>query len=489
MPSGSPIVPIAADTQHRRSKHLDRSKRKDKWRVSGDIMVSPEVCMLEAEARGISFKKIPFTVSKIKLMSGVETNMADDRQNGQYKIVNLDVKRRGARQYLIKAIESGLALGIYTYKIRVPETDSAAFPSMCVPVSGVIDYYRRQKNCAFVTSGSLRKSAYLYQTSFLNPKEFTDENTLSVGFLDKVWRFCPEDEYSIVSGIVRSIRSKISLEPGVIESIELCLHEILDNVLIHSQPKDVDSQDIPCGYVMAQCHHDNSSIAFAVFDNGQGIPQSFSGSRYNPKTPEEAIELALSKNVTSGLGQGRGMWILASIVGQSGGQIEISSDKVRYTLRHSERSEGTAQPVFSKVGSEITGTTLVDFRLRTDRAIDIARALDGYYPTDLWLEDHEINDDVLLFSVRKESNGTGTRYAAKHFRNIVENSARQKEQRVTIDFSNTGIVSSSYADELIGALIEKYGFIGFIRRFDLINLTETNALIINEAITARIKQQ
>lgn len=405
--------------------------------------------------------------------------------NQPYKIITLDIARKGARQHVIKTVEEGLASGLNTFKIRIARPNSPAYPSMCVPIAGTFDYYRHEKNCVFISTGSMKSSPYLYKTHFLDPRSFDTSQAKAVDFLNCVWRFTPIDEFEIVSGIVRSIRSKRELEPGVIESIELCLHEIMDNVLNHSLP-DEDQSEIPLGYVMAQCHQESETVAFAVFDNGQGIPKSFERSKYQPKTAEEAIRLALSKNVTSGKGAGRGMWMLSSIVKSSRGMIEISSDRARYLLTHNEDNED-AEPVFSKIGAEINGTTSVDFRLRTNRQINIAQALDGHEPVDLWLQNHEIDEDTIVFNIEKESRGTGTRYAARELRNIVINASRQRGQRVILDFRDTSIVSSSYTDELIGKLIDEIGFVRFIDRFRLRNLSETNALIIDEALLSHFR--
>lgn len=392
-----------------------------------------------------------------------------------YKMINLNIARKGSRQHIIKIVEDGLESGFHVFKVRLSEPNPPAFPSSCVPIAGIIDYYKQERNCKFLTSNSVRNT-YLYRTCFMAPKTYSTASG-STDFLDRVWRFSPSDEYEIVSGIVHSIRCKIQMEPGVIESIELCLHEVMDNVLNHSIIND--EKEVPLGYVMAQCHQESSTVAFAVYDNGRGILRSFDGSDYNPETAEEAIQLALKKNVTNGRGAGRGMWMLSSIVAASKGLLEVSSDKAKYRLQHEAED---AIPVFSKIGSEIHGTTSVDFRLRTNSTIDIAKALDGHTPTDLWLEEHEQDDETIVFNVERESRGTGTRYAAKAFRTIALNASRQKAQRVVLDFSDTSIVSSSYADELIGKMIDELGFVQFIDRFSLRNVSRTNALIIDEAL-------
>lgn len=410
--------------------------------------------------------------------------MTSNSQIKPYSIVVLNINRKGAPQFLAKRIEEGLRKDISSFKIKIPPDAHAAYPSMCVPIAGVIDHYRRTAKCEFLSSTSLQSNKYLTRTSFMKPRLYDKQliaNHATFSFLDTVWRFTEEDQYEIVSGIIHSIRSKIVAKPGVIESIELCLNEITDNVLVHSSPSG--SNEKPAGFVMAQCHPGDSNIAIAVYDNGQGIYRSFMGSSHKPYSPEEAIRLALTRNVTSGAGQGRGMWMLSSIVEWGKGFIEVNSGGARFLHEHQGKHEKA--PVTSKVSKEIEGTTLVDFRLSATQEIDIARALQGHEPTNLWMENHEDEKEHIHFYIKEESGGTGTRYAGKIFRHIVENTANQTNRKIILDFTDVNIVSSSYADELIGELLDKFGFISFNVRFALIGVTPLNAMIIEEAIKTR----
>lgn len=213
---------------------------------------------------------------------------------------------------------------------------------------------------------------------------------------------------------------------------------------------------------MAQCHLAESTVAIAVYDNGQGIYRSFEKSPYKPSSPVEAITLALSRDVTSGAGQGRGMWMLSSIVEYGKGSIEVNSGGARFLHEHTGAHKKV--PVTSKVSSEIDGTTLVDFRLSTQNEIDVATALHGYTPTNLWLENREdAQTEHAVLCVKTDSNGTGTRHAGKDFRTIVENTINQSRHKVVLDFTGIDVVSSSYADELLGSLVEKHGFVSFDR--------------------------
>lgn len=401
-----------------------------------------------------------------------------------YKVISLDIARKGARQYVVQSVECGLREGLSTFKLRIAKPHVPAFPGMCVPIAGVIDYYTQEKGCRFLPSKSVRQHGYLYNTSFLAPKQLKSLDKSPSSFLDCVWKFTWDDEYEIVTGIVQSLREKMVFKSGMLEGIELCLHEIMDNVLNHSVAFEAQSKT-PVGYVMVQCSADAKSVSLAVYDNGQGILKSFESSGYNPKTNEEAIELALQKNVTSGSGAGRGMWMLARVVELCGGSLEVSSGPAKYLLKHVGTGEAP-YPKTAAIGSDITGTTSVDFFLDASKGVDLVKAFEGYEPTNLWHEAHERNESTLVFDVSKESRGTGTRYDARKFRNVVRNAYEKRCQHVVLDFSSVKIMSFSYADELVARLIDDMGHVRFMQDFSLRNLSPLNIVIMDEALASHI---
>lgn len=418
-------------------------------------------------------------------MKPMSEHVEDDKTKKRpFKVITLDIVRKGARQYLVQSIESGLRAGLTVFKIRLKKADIPVFPSACVSIAGVMDFYAREKGCAFLSSGSVMRNGYLSRTGFLSPKCLSDFNSSrNSSFLDRVWKFTSDDEYNLVTGIIQSLREKVVFGPGTLEGVELCLHEVMDNVLNHSVPYELTDGQAPVGYVMVQCNAENGSLSLAVYDNGQGIWQSFAESDYTPTTHRDAIELALQKNVTGGHGAGRGMWMLARVVETCGGALEVSSGSAKYQLMHSVEREKVS-PSVVEIGSDIIGTTLVDFRLNTNKSIDLVAAFEGYEPTNLWHESHEQDDTTLVFDVAKESRGVGTRYDARRFRNVIRNAHEDKKQKVVLDFASVEVMSSSYADELLGCLIDDIGHVRFMEGFSLRNLSSLNTLIVDKALAS-----
>ena len=94
-----------------------------------------------------------------------------------------------------------------------------------------------------------------------------------------------------------------------------------------------------------------------------------------------------------------------------------------------------------------------------------------------------------LLSVSELAHGTGTRQSAIKLRNLILNSYFETKQRVIIDFTGVNLISSSFADELIGKIISEYGFMFFINTFQIIGASSINIRIINRSIEQRMAQK
>ena len=85
--------------------------------------------------------------------------------------------------------------------------------------------------------------------------------------------------------------------------------------------------------------------------------------------------------------------------------------------------------------------------------------------------------------------GTGTRIAAQKFKNKILNSFREERKKVVLDFQGINVVSSSYADELIGKIVAEKGFLYFLNYFELRNLSPFNMSVVNRSVEQRMAQK
>ena len=381
--------------------------------------------------------------------------------------------------YCINQIEYAIGRGITTIEIVAPK-GIKTYPNVCVPLAGILEWYEnRGMNINFFFAG---KNNYVQHTAINKPYVVEEEmKNINIRYpLDKVWKYStPEGVNALVTAIISALRESAVLETGVLTSTEWCLNEVMDNVLQHSEAK--------CGFVMGQLHKGKQRISICVFDMGIGIYNTLKNSKHLPRKPLDAITLALQERVTRDekVGQGNGMWGLSKIIEENDGSVRILSNGAFYEFRHGEVNTG--ENIALKVG-DYNNATLVDFQIDFSNKVDIAKALNGNKPSDFWVEEREIDDGVICFKVKDDSPGTGTRVAAKKFKNIIFNCLNEENKKIVLDFEGVNLVSSSYADELIGKIIAERGFTYFMKYFELNNLSATNTGVINRSVEQRMAQ-
>lgn len=356
---------------------------------------------------------------------------------------------------------------------------SRTYSNVCTPIAGVIEHYRSR---GLKIQVRFPKRDYVQHTKFWNPVKIESCNEAEKFFpFDKVWTFETSEGVNIlVSSFLLELRKSDIIKEGVIQSIEWCLNEVMDNVLQHS--------GIGKGYVMAQIHKQSKVFAFCVFDAGMGMYNSLKRSKHHPEKPIDAITLALQERITrdENIGQGNGLWGLSSIVMAANGLMEISSGGAKYKY-----DAGTVNTVNERgfVLTKDKGTTYLDVRINYDRSVNITEALGGYTPIDLWLEGLEDDQDNVILKVAEIASGTGTRQSAQKLRNIALNLSDTERNLVVLDFDGVNLLSSSFADELVGKIIHDKGFYYFTTAFRVKNLSPSNASILNRSVEQRMAQK
>lgn len=398
-------------------------------------------------------------------------------QNYQYEIP-LTMARTSGAKYLNDQILAGRNKGYSDFLLKIK--NSKTYSNVCAPIAGILDYYRNL-GCDFEIQYEDAQS-YVAHTRFEKPEDAgstIDKSDLQYPF-DKVWTFrTSEGVNALVNAYILAIRQADIISPGVIQSLEWCLNETLDNTLQHS--------GIEHGYIMVQLHKTVKQLSVCVFDAGIGIYNSLKSSKYHPETPLDAITLALQEKVTRDdtIGQGNGLWGFSKLISNAEGRFEVSSNGAVY-YKDNENVRTTLSGHLN-LGKKY-GTTLIDFQLNYSHEIDVARALNGYQPVDLWLEDLEADNGEIVILVSEKSSGTGTRKSAEKLRTMIMNITLADKKKVILDFTGVHLLSSSFSDELIGKIISQYGFVFFINHFSIINLDAFNASILNRSVQQRMAQ-
>ena len=243
-------------------------------------------------------------------------------ENYQYEI-SLRMERTSGAKYLNDQILTGRNKGYSDFVLKVK--NSKTYSNVCAPIAGILDYYR-SLGCDFEIEYEDPQS-YVAHTRFEKPEDagnITAKLDLQYPF-DKVWTFrTSEGVNSLVNAYILAIRQADIISSGVIQSLEWCLNETLDNTLQHS--------GIEHGYIMVQLHKSVKQLSVCVFDAGIGIYNSLKSSKYHPETPLDAITLALQEKVTRDdtIGQGNGLWGFSKLISNAKGRFEVSSNGAVY---------------------------------------------------------------------------------------------------------------------------------------------------------------
>lgn len=111
-----------------------------------------------------------------------------ENRNDDFNVVKVDMRRKGASQHMQNRIQTSIDSGIYSVKIIPQNTDDHLFPSMCVPVAGMIDRFRNE-GVTFFGSKAFKYPSYLSQSGILFPKVYSETDIGRKSFLDCVIKF------------------------------------------------------------------------------------------------------------------------------------------------------------------------------------------------------------------------------------------------------------------------------------------------------------
>ena len=354
-------------------------------------------------------------------------------------------------------------------------------PSVIVPVVAIADYYRRQGVDVHLVAPDgtiVARALNGFETGGLAAVE----QSLARDPFDRVWRYSSyEEQNALVNAMTLRLGKGALLGKGVKEAFIWCLNEVMDNVLTHASREG----GVP-GYVMAHFDAATKRLKVCVFDLGMGVKASFVGSKYTPADDYDAIKMALMANVTSGIGQGNGLWGLHELIRRAeGGSVSLASGAAAYLFSPKDGVDGRMdyQPV-----AGFAGTTLVDFRMTVSGEIAFDQVFpDVAPPVDLWQEAHEREDGSVRYGVLEVAGGSGNRPSAAALRNLVENAIDNENKVVTLDFDGVTFCSSAFIDELVGKLLVRYGFLAFTQKVHLVNVKGLSAQLVNHSIVERLK--
>ena len=97
-------------------------------------------------------------------------------------------------------------------------------------------------------------------------------------------------------------------------------------------------------------------------------------------------------------------------------------------------------------------------------------------------------DGDLVYTLKQWQDGVGTRPSGKKLRFQILNNYRETQRRIVIDFADLRVISSSFADELLGKLVLEFGFFGFNNIVKLKNMNELIQQIVQRSVAQRMAE-
>ncbi len=135
--------------------------------------------------------------------------------------------------------------------------------------------------------------------------------------LVKIQKYDEDNQIQVLESILEMLRNHGNMDDNVYVSLDYCLNEILDNVLLHSQ--------VGHGWVVAQYFPNLNSIRLIVCDHGIGIKSALEAT-YN-FTEQEALLKCVDDGITSGEGMGHGLFATSRFIELNQGWLSILSGR------------------------------------------------------------------------------------------------------------------------------------------------------------------
>lgn len=300
----------------------------------------------------------------------------------------------------------------------------------------------------------------------------------------------PATQYQSSDGQFKAVNSIVNTILGAITDIsrkdfaalEWAINELTDNVLVHSQSP-------VGGFVQVSTFQRyKKRVSFIVADAGLGIPTTLREGHPEIKSDLDALDQAIREGVTrdKSIGQGNGLFGSYQICSHSHGFFQLESGYAKLCFDNQSKLHISSERI------PYEGTLVVaEIDFSVPHLLEEALKFGGkaaHQPLDFVEVNYEDpNAERVIFKVANESSSFGSRIAGTPLRVKLANIAKMcPTQQIVIDFSDVALVSSSFADELIGKLFVELGPMTFMMRFKIIGASATVQQLIDRAISQRL---
>lgn len=362
----------------------------------------------------------------------------------------------------------------------------SAFPNGMIPLLASVDALRREKIDLSVTlPGEEDRLARLFVNTnwahFLEPARFPKSDTVHDRHL-AAHRFSDFDQQQrLVNAFMDVVMRNMTLERDVIAGLEWSINEITDNVLNHAECEEG-------GIVQVSTFRDTRRIAFAVADSGRGILSSLREGHPALETDADAIGEAMKAGITRNPddGQGNGIAGALRIATMSQGSFSITSGLAHVSVKMGETWHYRNQQKFQ--GTVVYAELGLDAQFHLSEALGLGG--DPHQPADVIETAYQADEhDATVLKMRNESTGFGSRTAGRQLRTKCLNLLNAEPSKpLVLDWTAVPLVSSSFADELVGKLFASLGPLAFAARVRNVGMEAVVRALVDKAIMQRVAQ-
>lgn len=171
--------------------------------------------------------------------------------------------------------------------------------------------------------------------------------------------FDEKNIYDVYQRVIETLTQHVNIETTLLQALNYCFYEILDNVLTHSGKE--------LGIVITHYNPDEHILNMLVADDGRGIHSSLAeNDKYATLTEPEALKMCIQDSVTDGKGMGFGLYSTSLLVRDAGLRFDIRSGSHTLRLQNGETTI---------LQSDIWQGTIIYLKLQTDKEINPAEVV------------------------------------------------------------------------------------------------------------------
>ena len=263
----------------------------------------------------------------------------------------------------------------------------------------------------------------------------------------------------IVDDALAAAMSQPGVERADGAALEWAIYELADNVLRHAESPTG-------GFAQTTLNQESKRVELVIADGGGGLAGSM-----RIRDHEQALVRAVARD---GL---LGSFRIAKL---SGGEFELNSG---FALLHASRS-GPDEYKTRKRRIRYSGT-VVRCEIAVDHPDLLARALSFPKRSHKPRPDNEAATATLSIAT-EAAQEIGSRSGGQRVRGTVEQHLRENRS-VTLDFSDIQMVSSGFADELLGSLFIELGPRAFMSWIQVRGANPVIDGLIDRAIMRRVR--